>query len=169
MRVLPFLSRFRIVLSVGLLLAPFPVWAGDGPAERASLKGIPSLQAVVEPVWPDAEGDGLTTAQLEADIELRLRQAGLKVVPLANDVLHVHVNTVKHPDGRFYAFNISVVFYQVVVPLRAMQHQTMLPAATWSVGLVGVVSTATLREVRSEVTALVDKFIAAYLEQNPKR
>ncbi|OFV80454.1 MAG: hypothetical protein A2Y78_03875 [Acidobacteria bacterium RBG_13_68_16] len=168
MRLLTFLSRRRIVLTLALLLCTVPVWAGDGPLERASLKGITSLQALIEPVQPDAERDGLPTSQLEADIELRLRRAGIKVVPLATEVLHVHVNTVKHPDGLVYAFNVSVVFYQVVVPLRDIRNQTSLPAVTWSVALVGVVPTGKLRDVRAEVADLVDQFITAYREQNPK-
>ena len=87
---------------------------------------------------------------------------------MANDFLQVHVSTVKNPDGLFYAYSVSVVFYQVVVPMRRITDQTSLLAATWSLALVGVVPTGNLRDVRSHVADLLNKFINAYLEQNPK-
>jgi len=169
MRLLGFLSHRRIVLTVLLLLPALPAWAGDTPMERASLRGITSVRVLVEPISPDAAQDGLSTAQLEADVELRLRQAGLQVVPLANDVLQVQAITVKQPQGGFYAFTASVLFYQVVVPLRLIQNQTQLPAATWSLAVVGAVPTGAVRDVRSHVVGLVDRFVAAYREQNPRR
>ena len=168
MRLLAFLACRRIVLALALLFFAVPVRAGDGPTERASLKGITSIQVLIEPIRPDAERDGLTTTQLEADVELRLRQAGIRVVPLANDFLQVHVLTVKNPDGRFYAYNVSVVFYQVVVPMRHVKEQTSLLAATWSVALLGVIPTGNLRDVRSHAADQVNNFINAYLEQNPR-
>lgn len=167
MQPLSVLSPHRLVLVVLPVLLLSPAWAGDTPMERASLKGVTSVQLLVEPIAPDAARDGLSATQLEADIELRLRQTALKVAPLANDVLQVQAITVKQPDGDFYAFTVSVVFHQVVVPLRHLQDQIQLSAATWSVAVIGVVPTGEVRSVRSHVITLVDKFIHAYREQNP--
>jgi hypothetical protein len=42
-------------------------------------------------------------------------------------------------------------------------------AATWGVDALGAFGSERLREVRPHVIDNVDKFIGAYLEQNPKQ
>ena len=163
----PFLSRSRIVLAVALLLLAVPAWAADDEEERASLKGVDSCAVVVEGIPPDAERDGLPRSQLQTEVEVRLRQAGIKVVASSLYMLYVNVDTVKNSTG-FYAYGIQVSFEQPVALLRnPTRVQTFAP--TWSVGSIGMVGSDRLRDVRSVVIDQVDKFIAAYLEQNPKQ
>ena len=167
MRFRPFLSRFRIVLAVALLLLAVPAWAADDEEERASLKGVDSCAVVVEGIPPDAERDGLPRSQLQTEVEVRLRQAGIKVVASSLYMLYVNVDTLKNNMGS-YAYNIHVSFEQPVTLLRDPKLvQTF--ATTWSVGSIGTVGSDRLGDVRSDVRDHVDKFIAAYLEQNSKK
>jgi hypothetical protein len=59
MRSLACLSSRRIVLALALLLVSVPAWANDNPSDRASLKGVDSVQVAVENMRPDTERDGV--------------------------------------------------------------------------------------------------------------
>jgi hypothetical protein len=121
---------------------------------------------VVATLGPEAEQDGLATSQLQWDVDLRLRQAGIPVVPAAPCVLHVSVTTVRREIG-LYAYAIEVAFLQ---PVRLLRNPKSVHhfAVTWSLGEVGMVGATQLATLRSSVMGLVDQFINAYLEQNPR-
>src|SRR5512139_1447514 len=75
---LAFLSHHRsLVVGIGLLLLPVSAWGQGSAAQRATLKGVNTVEVVVEAMDPVAERDGLTRAQLQTDVEERLRQAGI--------------------------------------------------------------------------------------------
>ncbi len=77
-----FSSRFSftaVLLGSSLLLFSLPAFATDGPYDRASLKGVKAVSVVVEHLAPDVEKAGITSSQVQTDVELRLRQAGLPV------------------------------------------------------------------------------------------
>ncbi|MFI5342136.1 MAG: hypothetical protein ACHQ7N_20150 [Candidatus Methylomirabilales bacterium] len=163
-------ARLTFALMTLLLLGlPVPARPDDTSFWRATLKGITAFHVVVEVLTPEAERDGLTRDQLQTDVELRLRKAGINVTSsYANtreSFLYLNVNTYKEPVG-LYAFNISLEFHQGVILTR--NRNVSLPASTWYVGTVGIVSAERLREVRDTVADKVDQFINAYLEQNPK-
>jgi len=100
-------------------------------------------------------------------VESRLRQAGINVDHLSDEYLYVNVNTFKGERG-VYSYSVHVEFHQSVMLVRdpkIIYHG----AATWSLGRMGTVGSNHLREVREDVADFVDKFINAYLEQNPKQ
>lgn len=163
-------GRFVLGMAVILLSAPpalsVPAQADDHALTRATLKGVPAVQVLVEEIEPDAEKDGLTRDQVLTDVGMRLRKAGITVVPSAKEYLYVNVNTYKSGTD-LYAFAISVEFKQGVRLIRDSKVVTFAP--TWSVGSVGTVGPKNLqRIVRANVANHVDEFISAYLEQNPK-
>lgn len=160
------LSGRRVVVTLALLFLTVPAWA-DTASDRATLKGITSVTAVVEEMDSEAERYGLTTSQLQTDVELRLRQAGIIVRPTLDGMLYVHVGLAKSKSGPLYAFHIRVQYRQRVFLARAPEIPAW--ATTWHVGGTGIIDTRRLREVRSHVIDLVDQFINAYLEQNPKQ
>jgi hypothetical protein len=69
----------RLIL-VLLLLASTGAQGGDTEGERATLRGLDGVQVVVEDLQPDVERNGLTRQQLQTDVELRLRKAGIRVL-----------------------------------------------------------------------------------------
>jgi len=165
MRTLTFLSRGRLFLALVLLLLSVPVWASEPPG---TLQGIDALAVVVDQVAPDAERDGLSRAQLQADVELRLRQSGIKVDPASTYHLQVSLMTYRPPDRRsLYAFSIALALLQ---PVRLIRYPTLVfnDGVTWRTGSVGLTERTRLREIRSFVIHDVDDFIHAFRAQNPK-
>ncbi len=132
-----------------------------------TLKGIGSVKVFVEGVDPADKTRGLTRAQLQSDVESRLRKAGISVSAEATEYLYVNVNTLRSRQ--------SVTSFSVVVMVRQSAHlvrdpSIAIPAAiTWWKGTDGMIVTDDLTGVRDAVGDLVDQFIAAYRKQNPKR
>ena len=91
---------------------------------RETLRGLKGVQVVVEDMDPDVERDGLTKSQLQTDVELRLRKAGIQVLKEeerratpGRPYLYVAVTTLKDRDGLSYAFAINVDLEQKVALL----------------------------------------------------
>ena len=157
----------RLALGIALLLLPVPAWSQESASHnRATLKGINTVEVVVEAMDPMAERDGLVRSQLQTDVESRLRQAGLTVGRTLIGHLYVNVDTMKSNDGKTYAYNVEVEYVQQVLLMR--DPQTLYFAPTWETGGVGMIGAARLGEVRQDVANYVDQFVKAYLEQNPK-
>ena len=167
MRRIAFILPASAGLGLALFLLTVPALASDIPNERATLKGLKAVNLTVERIDPEAEKDGLTKSQLQTDVESRLRQAGISVDHLSDEYLYVDVNTLKGERG-VYSYSVHVEFHQSVMLVRDPKI-IYYGAATWSVGRMGTVGSGHLREVREDVAALVDQFINAYLEQNPRQ
>jgi hypothetical protein len=144
-----------------------PAWADDGPGNRATLKGIPAVKVVVAPTILEGEWDRLRTDELETDVERRLREAGIAVLPSATEVLYIEVEARKTSGSPRYACSTRVELLQSVSLVREPGLTVFAP--TWGLGRVEEVSAYNLRSLRVTVGELVDSFIQAYREQNPKR
>jgi hypothetical protein len=164
-------SRIVLALAVAVLTASLAlvgrVWADDTPEERATLKGIKAVKVVVRDLHRDAEADGLTARQLQTDVELRLRQAGITVSASAKAYLNATINTSGRESGRYF-YVIEVSLTQPIALVR--DRKSIIVAATWRVGNFGDVAAQDVaRFVRETVAGQVDLFIRAYREQNPKQ
>ena len=172
MRVHPFLSGLRLALGLLALLVVAPAWAGDPDAEyeaikRASLKGIESLEVLV--VAPHAaSGCGqVSREQVQTEVEARLRQAGLPVGLGGATHLVISLASVEPLKERLCGFVVSVALQQVVLLVRDTRIATF--GMTWHRGGLGLAAPARIPEdLRGMLAAIVDEFIAAYLEQNPR-
>lgn len=159
--------------AIAIVLSCAVVMAQNSERSRQSLKGIRALGVIVEdPSWP-LVGEGLTTNQLQTDVELRLRTAGIKILKkeeLLNRVvapyLHVEVNSGKLGTLSIHAYDIRVSLFQDVM-LRRNPAQ-VCDAITWHIGLVGKASSGDMRIIRENLADLVDQFINASLSVNPK-
>ena len=158
--------RGRIVLGVVLLLLVSIPGRADTPEERATLKGLMAVGVMVGMLGPDAEANGLTIGQLQTDVELRLHQAGIRVTHEALGYLTVNVTIVRGEAGT-HAVNILLRLNQPVRLERDLHIQTL--GITWETYHLILVGGGHLRDVRSNVADLVDRFINVYLEQNPKQ
>ena len=157
-------SRHTLALGIALPLLTAPAWAQDSASQRATLKGVTVVEVVVEAMDPVAEQDGLVRAQVQTEVELRLRQAGIPVGPTPTGHLYVNVDTEKSDHGQTYAYNVSVQYIQQVVLAR--DPTAPIFATTWETGGVGMIAASRLREVRQDVANYLDRFVKAYLEQN---
>ena len=115
---------------------------------------------------------GLSENQLQTDVELRLRQAGLTVpnaVVSTSPYLYVCVGllTGDGPANGLFMFSFEVSLIQTAV-VPANNAFTVVP--TWSSGGIGIATGDRLApSVRSHIADLVDMFINAYLSVNPKK
>jgi hypothetical protein len=143
---------------------------GDESA-RKSLKGLTGVYVLIEDLGPNKqEVGGLTTSQLQSDVELKLRKVGIRVLTKeewsatkGSPYLYVRISPVVQPD--FYAYSIEVELKQVVVLLRAPIY---VSGATWSTGSAGSVGkTNFVKGLRDSVGDLIDQFINDYLAVNP--
>jgi hypothetical protein len=167
-------ARLALILaSVFLLSLAATAWSFDTPAARSTLKGIKALRVQIAPLPTDLQRLGLAWDQIQADVELRLRQAGIIVSQAeatATPLLWVALNSLPRGDSFFVSFSIKLDLVQFVQLARDMSIGA--PAPTWGVDTVGTGDmhpTETNRTAfRDFVRELVDRFINAYLEQNPK-
>lgn len=156
---------------VAVLLASTSVSlrASDDSITRVSLRGVKAFDVVVEAMNENASG--LTRDDLQTDVELRCRQAGIKLEKVTAPYLYISVTPqeVQYADGRMnvYAVFIEVKFAQVILLERAPAIRMAAP--TWSVGKIVTGPSRDFRRFcRESVRDLVDKFLNAFFEQNPK-
>lgn len=150
-------------------------WA-QTEAKRGSLRGLKGVGVVVEALQPEAEREGLTKSQLRTDVELALRQAGIRVLSEEESLaepggpyLYINLNTVK--SEVLYAF----VSYSFSLQISLRQDATLtrdpsikVNAMTWQTSVLGSVSAANLQDLRKTLRDSLDQFINDYLAVNPK-
>jgi hypothetical protein len=146
----------------------------DTPLQRATLAGLTGVEVVVEEMDPAAEKDGLAESTLQTEVELKLRQEGIRIltsgerlVAPGNPYLYLRVRTIKNEMG-LYAF---VTDLELIQEVRLTRNPAITSwAATWSApGKIGTIGSRKLPSVREPVRDIVDQFLNAYLAANPKR
>ena len=102
--------------------------ADDGGFARATLQGLQGVSVLIEDIPPESARAGLTTQQLQTDVEEQLRQAGIPV--LTKDqafrmqgapYLYVYVHLVPHPIG-LTVYAILVEINLTFRPARLTSH-----------------------------------------------
>jgi len=150
---------------------------GDNSSSRQTLAGLTGVYVDVELKTDEAQLSGLTEVQLRTDVELKLREARIKIVAfeetgdtLGLPSLFVGVSAVPLktlPD--LYAISVTVDLFQ---PIRLVRNpSTVAIGETWNaVGVCGAAGANHVEEtVRKAIRDLMDQFINAYLAANPKR
>jgi hypothetical protein len=170
-------KRIVMLMLVGLTLtcpARFQAFGGDTQQDRDSLRGLQGIHVIVETIKPDAERDGLKKHQVQTDVELRLRQSGIRVLSQeetfatpGSPLLYISVNTSKS-NIPLYAYSVSVELHQDVWMVRDLNMKPVM-GGTWSSGGTGSVGQDNIAEVRENVLDNIDRFINAYLAVNPEQ
>lgn len=171
----PWIARVCLgcaVLFVSLGLYVAPNWAGDFEWTRATLRGLPGVEVVMEALAPEVEQAGLTKQQLQTDVELRLRQGGIRVLTdeerskaMGRPWLYIQVTVALVRQLGIAIYNINVELRQAV----SLATGEVAPgASTWSVEALGGVALNDLPRVRESARDQVDAFINAYLSVNPR-
>lgn len=172
--------RYWTVGVLALLFVVLPVssqqvdkiFRSDTPEVMKGLKGV---SVVVEDIEKDAQEDGLKKEEVQTDVELKLRQSGIKVLDyneLLNDsntpYIYVVINTIKHATLPFYSVSIRLSLQEPVYLKRDRKTQVRA-ASTWTVGAVCTVGAFKMRSIRDFTKDLADKFCNDYLKANPKK
>jgi hypothetical protein len=163
---------FLMVILTGFLrLTPY-VLAQDNENTRLTLRGLQGVSLFVEPLDPQIEKIGLTTNQIQTDTELKLKMAGINVLTGGESLkasghpffyVDVNISTLTTQITR-YLFYIRVELNQEATLVR--KPDTKVSAVTWSAGGWGIDFSSD--NIRQTVKTQVDKFINAYLAENPK-
>jgi hypothetical protein len=150
-----------------LTLCPVLTRGADDPY---GLRGISSVWVLIESLGSEEANIGLADDTVRTDVELRLRNAGLRVISseeakkiAVKDNTFLYVNVAVTSDG--LTATVLAQFAQAAYLLR-----NSLPigtAFTWTD--VSTLSRPSLDSVRSEIKDLVDKFLYEWLKQNPRR
>jgi hypothetical protein len=163
--------RLATIFCMALLLTEVtasPVLASDSPISRASLRGISTVEALVERLPAGAKVLGLTEGTIQTDVELKLRLAGIRVEtsqetqkPPGMPELYIEVN-ITDPGG---AASITVQLDQNAILER--NGELVIGVPTWSANVV--IEHPTSQGIRSYIKDLVDMFLNAWLSVNPKK
>jgi hypothetical protein len=159
--------RLLLLTFLGFVMLHLPASGDDGTDSRLSLKGIRGVEVVIVDLPEGAIKLGLTKEIIQADVELKLRLAGMGVL--------TPIEGAGHPGRPFlYVFttatdsagaaNVSVSLVQRVNLSR--DRAVEIPAETWS--LLAVIPNPSAQGIQSIVEDSVDMFISAWLSVNPK-
>jgi hypothetical protein len=162
-------------LALALLVAASAAAAQDTESRQQSLKGLKEIKVLVEDLDAEPERDGLNKTAIQTDVELKLRQAAIRVLTRAESLetpgapyLYINVHPMLSTTGKLYVWSITVELRQSV-RLERDPNIRVFYATTWSAARVlGIVPRADLRTVREDIKDPVDEFINVYLAVNPK-
>ena len=174
------MRRIVIAFSIITLLTASAYGQKNGELEKATLRGLPGVNVFVNGLGTDIEQEGLTKEQIQTDVELRLRKAGIRVLTVEEvrnteikPVLMISVLTFRSKalsdflGGSVYSYSINIELNQTASLKRAADQQYLV--ITWSDNAVGMTTSKALRTIRDGVGDYVDKFINDYLAANHKR
>lgn len=172
--------RYLFLAALGSFLALLsgvaPSWAVDSETSRETLKGIKGVYVLVEELQPNikklSERFTVGKDQLQGAVELRLKQAGIRVLKKdewiktpGRPIFYVNVNT--HARERYrWAYDIRVELQQIA-SMEANQVKALI--SSWSTNITGTLSAGTLSILKDETLALTDIFIKAFFAANPSR
>jgi len=133
-----------------------------------ALQGMDTLRVKVV-LQPDMEQAGLREKRIQTVVEIKLRQAGIKVKsedernsPQEN-FLYIQVNSLK-TDESFFATNITTALLQNAI-LERNKSKTIL-ATVWETSNIGTVSIAKAGMLIEQISEQVDEFINDWLKAN---
>jgi len=142
------------------------------------MMGLRGIEVVVKDITPDAERDGLKSDRIKTEVDLRLREAGIKV-PTESEILKIpdfalltiNVDLEKNRTLEPYNYSIEINLYKHVI-LNPHDETGVVEydqIKVWSSGLTGSIPRSDLKNsIQKDVVYLVDKMINAYLAANPK-
>jgi hypothetical protein len=170
------IDRLALPLISGVLFLPSQLTASDASVLRG-LRELPVFIAISEKL----ETRGLNKEQIRIDTELRLRKAGIRVMPMTGQALlylmvHLEASCFKQPSSfELCGYNFEISINELATVAR--DPSIVVVAKTWEsrgrVGTFGIergassMSTDNQRAFRDDVGDLVDEFVNAYLEANP--
>jgi len=147
---------------------------GDSSMDRATLRGVKALKVVVDPIDPELAREGIDRERLRTSIELKLRNAQIKIDNDAVEFLGLSFAPVEAGRrGRLsirkaaHTVAVGLGVYQVVLLTRSTETKTV--AETWGQQRVMCAAGRDLdREVSNAVDELADQFVKAYRAVNPE-
>lgn len=170
------ITRLIAGVMVCLVGPASPVPALDTPNERVTLAGLIGVHVVVHDMSAEAEREGLSRTSVQAEVELRLKRAGLRVftpteamASVGRPTLELRVNLVRPAEApQLYIYSVDLTLRQQIRLVRDRTIESY--AVTWSENReVGSVGVARLAAVREAVRSRIEQFVTAWQAANPDR
>jgi len=149
-----------------LYAIPF-AFAEDKEITRLTLRGIKEVNVVIESVEPEIQKLGLSQAQLQADVEAKLREANITVVQQierGRPAVYLYVQVIRPEKISRLFYSVSLTLLQNVILERDQEVKTNTD--TWVARVLGMSSG--IEAIRSDVRSLLDQFIEDYRKANQK-
>lgn len=166
--------RLNAILRLAVLIALAPsVLQGQesGAPANIALRGVTAVMVIADSLPEGAAKAGLFASQLQTDVELRLREAGLTILPPASTpgsaVLYVQASVTPGETG-LIAYSTHMTFGEAV---RLIRVPTVLTFGTTWEGprVLGYASTERVAEqVRKAVNDQASAFLNAWLAVNQR-
>jgi hypothetical protein len=131
---------------------------------RDTLRGLPGVEMLVEPLAPPLEQAGLAASAIRTNIEQQLRAGGVRLYASQNDnpspakaYLYLHVSGISLPGGG-YALSLQLQLRQT---LRSLVTQSaIVNAMSWDQHIVTMVPAGSgMPAVHRDVQGLVARFV----------
>ena len=156
--------------NVGLSVAFFVFAAAAAQAQqfmptgRDTLRGLPGVEVLVEPLAPEIAGDGLTAPAIQANVERVLRSSGIPIYATqaenpspAKAYLYVNLSGFAVPR-QGHVLYVQVHLRQTL--RSVVTGSNIVNAMSWDQQTVLLVpSGRSMRSVHAEVESLVDRFV----------
>jgi hypothetical protein len=151
-----------------LFLGPTLAFPASDEAILARLRGLATIKVSVGSLGPGIEQPVIRREQVQTDVELSLRKAGIRIDEQSPALLQVVVSILEASRSH-YAYSIRVELLQPAVLKRDPSIAT--PARTWERGATGIMNKGELvSDVRQTIKEFLDDFCNDYLAANePKR
>jgi hypothetical protein len=141
--------------------------------QKESLKGLQGLGILVEPLDPEIEKAGVSREHLKQEVELKLRQAGIRVLTEKERVeapgkpyLYINLNAYSWREEVIYGYSLKIDFNQLILLDRDKKIGSF--GTTWYSGSAGMIGANKLKTfIKTELVDTLDKFITDYLAVNP--
>lgn len=162
MRQLSVIALFAMICISATAAAPRSLLAAKAQTnpDRETLVGLRAVRVIVEELRPEFEQAGVAKEQVQTDVELRLRKAGIRVIDFGSTYLYININSIR--DGDYSsAYSIDVQLNQPVLLERDKSISCI--ATTWDRGTIEVIPNSRLQTIRDSVGNLVDMFINDFL------
>ena len=152
---------------VFLCVIPF-AFAEDKEITRLTLRGIKEVNVVIESIEPEIQNLGITQAQVQADVEAKLREANIDVAPdieRGRPAVYLYVQVIRPEriNRLFYSISLSVL--QNVILERDPNVKTNTD--TWVARMLGMSSGT--QAIRADIRSLLDQFIEDFGKANVKK
>lgn len=163
-----------VTAMAGLVLGLMsPLLALDTPNERITLVGLTGVHVVVYDLRAEGDRESLTRSSLQAEVEKRLRLAGLRPLGAAEAMrsvgrptLELRVNVSRStgaPD--LYVYSVELALRQQIQLTRARTIESF--AITWTEPPdVGTVDATQFSRIMNAVRAKVEQFLVAWRAAN---
>lgn len=166
----------RFAVSIALLFLTLSQSdAQDSAFSRSTLEELDGVYIYVEPVDSILYDKGITEFVVSAEVERRLREAGIPVLvhdpdgPDAPGVPTLYVQVVaiigEYVDRCVYSVRVELT---QTVQLDRDETFPAFPAATWGVGSVGSYGSGWRKALLEDVGSFTSRFADAYLEANSR-